>query len=214
MSRPRRVKSTLMACAIVLSAGLALRATAGWTAPRAEPTAPETSPAASALLSLLNTAPESKLRTTEGMTSDVLAKLMAHRASGGRLANLVEFEKKTGVKPTDLELLLKPFLEEARAREMEAERKAVPDPPTRAKAGRTPKKTDGSAPESPQPAGIGPIGGVRPGFYSKLPGYEDLDKVDSLKKTEFLETVNREMCSCGCKGETVEIGRASCRERV
>jgi hypothetical protein len=152
---------------------------------------------------MLNTAPESKLRTAEGMTPEVLAKLMAHRASGGKLANLVEFEKQTGAKPTDLELLLKPFLEEARAKELEAQRKAVPDPPNRAKAGRSAKKTDGAAPDSPAPAGVGPIGGVRPGFYSKLPGYDDLDKIDALKKTEFLETVNREMCSCGCKGETV-----------
>ena len=203
MSMSRRVMSILMAGAIVLVAGLTLRATGGWTAPRGETPSPEVSPAASALLALLNTAPESKLRTTEGMTSDVLAKLMAHRASGGKLTNLVEFEKKTGVKPTDLELLLKPFLEEARSKEMEAQRKAVPDPPARGKAGRSPKKTDGAATDSAAPAGVGPIGGVRPGFYSKLPGYEDLDKIDALKKTEFLETVNREMCSCGCKGETV-----------
>jgi hypothetical protein len=163
---------------------------------------PEVSPAAASLLHLLNTAPEAKLRNTPGMTSEVLTKLMAHRATGGKLKNLVEFGRLTEVKPTDLELLLKPFLEEQATREMEADRKPVPTPGAPGKAGRLQRNAGGTDPNA-QAGPAGPIGAVRPGFYSKLPGYEDLDKIDPLKRTEFLETVNREMCSCGCKEETV-----------
>jgi hypothetical protein len=47
------------------------------------------------------------------------------------------------------------------------------------------------------------VGNVRPGFYAKLPGYENLDQLDPIKKKEFLEMVNHEMCTCGCSGETL-----------
>ena len=44
---------------------------------------------------------------------------------------------------------------------------------------------------------------MRVDFYSALPGFPDLDKLDPLVRKEFLEAVNREKCACGCQNETV-----------
>jgi len=199
----RRTPVVLTGLAVLL---LGIVITLAWSAEKE--TEREHNPAADALLVHLNTSPEKKLAETPGITPDSLKKLMAHRATGAKFTSLVDFMQVTGTTHENLETLLKPFQELESERIHESERKAVPDP-SRAKAGRL-QKNAGSAPAGEQPpsgedrvTGTGPIGAVRPNYYSKLPGYEDLDKIDPLKRTEFLETVNREMCSCGCKGETI-----------
>ena len=206
-SEMTRRSPALLAGLAVLALGLITPASATRSA-EPERIEPEVSPSAVALLKLLNTAPEKKLVETLGLTAPVVKKVMERRARDGGYKNLVEFVETTGIAHADFETLLKPFQEEETQQRLDAERPPVPDPATKAKPGRLqqsagaqPQQAKGNRGESS--GGSGPIGAVRPGFYSKIPGYEDLDKIDPLKRTEFLESVNRELCSCGCKNETV-----------
>ena len=172
----------------------------------------EVSPAAAGLLHQVNTAPEGTLKGSMALPEGAVAKIMAHRKSGAKFTNLIELRKVSGITSADLERLLAPFEQAEAARAFESKRKPVPEPSAPAKAGgrlqrgeTTPEKTE-PAPAEPDKAaasGEGPITMIRPGFYGKLPGYDDLDKIDPIKRTEFLETVNRELCTCGCKNETI-----------
>ena len=178
---------------------------------------PEVSPAAAGLLKQLNTASEQTLKGTMDLPEGIVAKILAYRASGAKFANLVEVHSVIGISSAEIERILMPFEQAEAARAFEAQRKPVPDPGPPGKAGgklrRGPATTeqDKGAVATPGSAagsegavsGTGPITMVRPGFYGKLPGFDDLDKIDPLKRTEFLETVNREFCTCGCKNETI-----------
>jgi len=163
---------------------------------------PEVSASATALLKFLNTAPEKKLSETPGLNPQTIKKLLAHRASAGAFSSLAEFTETCEVQDSDFEKLLKPYRDEEVQRRLDASRKDIPDVNAKSREGRL-QKNPGDAPAPDKAQTAGPIGMVRPGYYSKLPGYDELDKIDPLKRTEFLETVNREMCSCGCKNETV-----------
>jgi len=161
---------------------------------------PEVSPAAARFLQKIHTAKREVLLRDPGLTEQVVDKIMAHRAAGRKFANLAELKGITGITTRDLELAMEPYNEAEQAREMEAARKPVPEPPSSGKApGRLTRERPNAAPTS----GNGPIVDVQPGFYGKLPGYEDLEKLDPLIRKEFLERVNREMCSCGCQNETL-----------
>ena len=163
-----------------------------------------------ALLNLVNQGKEAALYRTPGLIRPYVEKIMAHRAAGKTFTSLEELQKVAAIPTLDLGLAVASFEE------------AMPTPPqtvvTRGKgksagAGApaqgvdgTPAPLDGEEPIADANAGAsgqGPIGSVRPGFYGKLPGYEQLDSIDPVKKHEFLETINREMCSCGCKTETL-----------
>ena len=88
-------------------------------------------------------------------------------------------------------------------------KKPIPPPPTASKAKQRshPGKAMPSAVSDPQAGATADdepiISEVRAGFYGKLPGYEDLDKLDPLLKKEFLTRVNYEKCLCGCENETL-----------
>lgn len=192
-----RLLQQVLASAVALSFCIIAAHAAQTKAPaeRRQRLQPEVSPAAANLLAVLNAAPEPKLRNTPGLNGGTVDKIMAHRKGGGKFANLVELKHVTGISYADLETLLAPFQQAEDQKALEASRKPVPDPPAPGAA------TPGGSPAGG--AAEGPIGAVRAGFYAKLPGFEDLDSIDPLKKREFLETVNREMCTCGCKDETV-----------
>jgi len=161
---------------------------------------PEVSPAAEKFLQKIQVAKREILLGEPGLTEGVVDKIMEHRAAGKKFENLLEFEKYTGISNADLELAMKPYRKAEQARRLEAARKPVPDPPA---AGRNPRRVPMEVAEPTTPNQKGPIGDVRPGFYAKLPGYEDIEKLDPVLRKEFLERVNREMCSCGCHDETL-----------
>ena len=172
----------------------------------------EVTPAVAAMLKQLNTAPETTLKGQMKLPEGMVAKLMAHRATGAKFTSTAQVMSVTKISVVELERILQPFEDAETERAFEGRRKPVPEPapPTKAsgklQSGQTAGGQETRTPEvggAPVATGTGPITLVRPGFYGKLPGYEDLDKIDPLKKTEFLETINREFCTCGCKNETV-----------
>ncbi len=162
------------------------------------------------LLKTVSTAPEKTLSTAPGLSPQVVAKIMAHRAAGGSFKTIDEFRKVTGISSQEFLAALEAYGEQAKA--VESQRAPVPDPPAAPSKAAAPVDRRGKAPAAKPaiPAGPpasskvteGPIGDVRP-FYAMLPGYDDLDKIDPALRKQFLEMVNREMCACGCTGETV-----------
>lgn len=169
------------------------------THPAAEKLQPEVSDAAREFLGTMNSAQEKVLQSNPGLSAEVVAKIMAHRAAGKQFSNLLEFKRTTGISLSDLELAMKPLVAKEQEREIETSRKPVPEP---SRAGGR-EGTDEPAEDAPQGAADGPIGSIRPGYYGRLPGYDDLDKLEPTAKKAFLEAVNREMCSCGCVSETL-----------
>jgi len=203
----RRFQLPALASALLLVSVVSL--SSGRTAESPAGEGVEISSAASALLQQLNTASEQTLKGPVGLPEGIVAKIMAFRAGGKKFSTLVQVRSVTKMSSQELERILLPFEQKEAERAFEAQRKPVPEPATAgapARAGgrqRDTAATDHPAKEGEKVTGEGPITAVRPGFYGKLPGYEDLDKIDPLKKTEFLETVNREFCTCGCKNETI-----------
>ncbi len=171
---------------------------------------PEVYPAVKAFLEMVRTAGDQRLRGINGFTENVIAKIMARRRSGVGFKNLVEFEKETGIAHESLINALKPFQDQEDQRALRMERKPIPAPGAPADAAQDPRMRAkapaqrGEAPAAPSASSAeGPIGSVRPHYYSKLPGFDDLDKADPAVRKEFLETVNRDTCTCGCEGETI-----------
>jgi hypothetical protein len=201
------------------------------TATPSAPPAAEVNAPAVALLKLLNTGTEQKLHAHPGLGAGIVKMVMDYRASGKTFASIVEFRKLSKISQQDFEAALAPFQEQEALRQFEATRKPVPPAPgtagaepgagrmaTRGAPGATAPGAGappaGGKPETtaqPQAStgvpiaqdGTGPIGAVRVDFYSALPGFPDLDKLDPLVRKEFLEAVNREKCACGCQNETV-----------
>ena len=209
----RRYRMAGLASAMLLFSILSLSFSRGEAPADKDPDINTPSPAQAGLLNQLNTASEQTLKGKLGIPEAVVSKIMAHRATGAKFTSLIEVRSVTKMTYPELQRLLAPFTDMEEERAYEAKRKPVPDPATPGKAGGKLKQggeTAGKEKETeaaPEPAvtatGTGPITAIRPGFYGKLPGYEDLDKVDPVKRTEFLETVNREFCTCGCKNETI-----------
>lgn len=174
---------------------------------------PEVSPAAKALLTKLDTGSKSDLLATEGLTVESVDKILAHRASGKRIGNLIQLRKVADLDTDAIETLLKPFqkAEEEKARAMARQRRAAEGPSRRFSGRKMASQREAQegeqAKEEAAPGvgseGDGPIGSVRPGYYGELPGFEGVDKLDPAVKKAFLERVNREMCPCGCKNETI-----------
>ena len=153
------------------------------------------------LLQFLNRSPEATLRKHPGLTSEVVASIMANRAAGKSFASIPDFRKVTKISEIDFQYAYKPFYEaDLRKTTLAATRKPV-KPVTAADPKATPQTpgADAGAPNSE----AGPIGAVRAGFYGKLEGYESWDGVDPAVKKEFFETINRERCTCGCTNETL-----------
>jgi hypothetical protein len=181
----------------------------------------EVNTSADALLKLLNTGTQQKLSAHPGLRPNVVKAVMDYRASGKTFPNLVEFRKVTRIGQEDMEAALATFQEQDALRQFEATRRPVPPAPgTEQGAGRMAQRSaPGTAPGTAAPGaasppgastgapiaqeGTGPIGAVRVDYYSVLPGFPDLDKLDPALRKEFLEQVNREKCACGCQNETV-----------
>ncbi|HEY3175376.1 MAG TPA: helix-hairpin-helix domain-containing protein [Candidatus Polarisedimenticolia bacterium] len=197
---------------LALAAALVLIPCRTWSASPEQGEELEVSPAAAGLIKLINTGSEQTLRKAPGLSAEVVARILAHRAKGGKFKNVDDLQMITKITREDLEKALQPYQDALDAKAFEAQRKPVPEPAAAGKSGgkrpggaRAPAEAGNAGAEGSNQngSGEGPIALVRPGFYGKLPGYENLDKIDPILKTEFLETVNREMCSCGCKNETV-----------
>ncbi len=210
--RASRAPAILLGLPGILAVALLLAPMASiWSASTEEKLAvPEPDSPRGMLLKTVSTAPEKTLSTAPGLSAQVVAKIMAHRAAGGSFKTIDEFKKVTGISKQELIAALKPYREQATA--VESVRAPVPDPPVppskaaapvdrREKAPVAGAALPGGPPTSSTETG-GPIGEVRP-FYGILPGYDDLDKIDPALRKQFLEMVNREMCACGCTGETV-----------
>jgi hypothetical protein len=168
----------------------------------------ETSEAGVRFLRAMNASPVESLNKMPGMTPDVVTRILEQRKTGKSFTSLLQFRKITKITPVHMDEALRPYLEQEEQLQLEAQRKPVTPPSQPGKAGGRQRSGDKAAepaaPATPgSPQGSGPVGNVRPGFYAKLPGYESLEKIDPIKKKEFLELVNREMCTCGCQGETL-----------
>ncbi|HKY33246.1 MAG TPA: helix-hairpin-helix domain-containing protein [Candidatus Polarisedimenticolia bacterium] len=189
------------------AAGLAMAAVTFSFARQRALDGPEVSSAAQAFLRKVELSTEAALGQMAGIKPEVAARILQHRKSGAKFANLMEFRKVSGITNADLEAALKPFLEEEAVRQFEAQRKPIPDAPPQAggkAAGRRERgKAGASGAEAPEQGAPGPVGAVRAGYYAKLPGYENLDSIDPARKKAFLETINSTMCTCGCQGETL-----------
>ncbi len=202
-SRPGRLLSLLRHVMLGLGAALLIASPvvmAAEPAPKHKPFKPEAYPAASRFLQKIQVASREVLLGDPGLTEEVVDKIMAHRAAGKKFENLAEFRRYTGISGADLELAIKPYRDAERARRMEDARQPVPDPPS---PGKATEQVPLEVARPVTPTQKGPIVDVRPGFYAKLPGYEDIEKLDPLLRKEFLERVNREMCTCGCHNETL-----------
>ncbi len=172
----------------------------------------ETSLAGQMFLKAVESSSEERLRQMPGLSPEVVGHILEHRKGGRHFASLTDFRKVTKISAADMSVALAPYQQEEVALQTESQRKPVAPPPAKGgKAGRqVSRTTDPNTPSeaappaapgaAPQP---GPVGAVRPGYYGRLPGYENVDTMDPVKKKEFLELVNREMCACGCKNETL-----------
>jgi len=167
----------------------------------AEVLGPEKNVAMDTFLQFLNKSPEATLRKHPGLTSEVVASIMANRAAGKSFASIPDFKKMTKISEIDFQYAYKPFYEaDLRKTTLAATRKPV-QPVTVADPKANPQ-APGAAAGAPN-SEAGPIGAVRAGFYGQLEGYESWDGVDPAVKKEFFETINRERCTCGCTNETL-----------
>ncbi|MGH9868943.1 MAG: hypothetical protein ACREAA_12355 [Candidatus Polarisedimenticolia bacterium] len=173
----------------------------------------EVSLATTMFLKAVESSQEDALNRMPGLTPDVISNILQYRKTGKHFANLADFRKITKITAANLSIALRPYQAQEEAMQAEGQRKPVAPaaPPGKAGGRQLSRTADPNAPASAAPAPgqqaqeaqPGPIGAVRPGFYGKLPGYEKLDSLDPIKKKEFLELVNREMCACGCHNETL-----------
>jgi len=157
-----------------------------------------------ALLQVVNTAPEGSLRRT-AIPREAVDRIVAHRTAGKKkFESLDELMKVSGMTADQVRTVLEAYLATARDNPPATPATADDDP----RASKM-KQNAGAGVEAPDaPAGdqspqAGPIISVRPGWYGLLPGYEHVLKGDPIVKEEFLETVNREICPCGCQNETL-----------
>ena len=64
-----------------------------------------------------------------------------------------------------------------------------------------PSRATGAVEGIPAPTNTVPIVAVA-NYYTELPGF-DLGKLNARQKETFLQRVNSEMCTCGCKNDTL-----------
>ena len=201
---PARYAITILTSATLVFAG-SLAVSAPVQASEAE-LGPEVGGSGKALLDFVSTAREEALGKAPGLKPEVVTKILKHRAAGGKFRNLLELHKVTGITSPDLEAALAPYKHIDEGLLREAGRQPVKDASAASKSGGRSKTTDTSADSAATPnsaSATGPIGAVRPGYYAKIPGYDDLDKIEAAVRTEFLERINAEQCPCGCQGETL-----------
>jgi hypothetical protein len=88
----------------------------------------------------------------------------------------------------------------------EAPAQAANDPAATAPSGAAegaydPATALGSVKGVPAPGNTAPIEAVA-NFFTELPGF-DVAALDAQKREKFLHRVNSEMCSCGCRNDTL-----------
>lgn len=161
-------------------------------------------------LTSMSTMPQDSLVGLPGMTSEAVTKIMKFREGGKEFSSVPEFRKVSGLTDAQFASLSAHFkrrnieqeatpgeegvrtpISKAKARGLSAERESPPA------AGR------GDGPPAASPAGGGGLDvEARGNYYALLPGY-DLSVLSDEERRAFLDTINTEMCSCGCTGETL-----------
>jgi hypothetical protein len=193
---PDRASSSLRSITLVL----ALTALAPFLSIAAEedpePNAETFNKARLSFLQVVNTASENALRKRGYLPAETLDRILAFRASGKKFEDLDHLQRVSGMTWNQIMAAIETFT-------------ALHSKAGKTASGNPGRSVQGTAAESTTQGAADPgatqLGGlvVRPGFYGKLPGYEHLHTVDPSVKVTFLEIVNRELCPCGCKNETL-----------
>lgn len=155
------------------------------------------------LVNAFNRAQEKSLQYLPGMTDEAVKKVVAHRKAGKKFSSAAEVRSVAGLTEEQYDALAKRYAtllsdKSATSTAKQKEGGGVLARRMKARAGGAETTEEG------QPAEEG--GGlnleVRAKYYSILPGY-DLSGLSDKERHAFLETINTEMCPCGCQGETL-----------
>jgi hypothetical protein len=169
------------------------------------------------LLTVMSRTPAAALESRPGVTPEILSRIVAFRKSGKEFSSVAQFKEVLGLNEEQFDELATPFarflvdlegLDPSGAESLVAGRPLPEEATARAKrrAARASKRSAAEQPETRAKEGL--EGGsdlnleVKANYYSVLPGY-DLSSLPDLQRKEFLETINRERCPCGCEGETL-----------
>jgi hypothetical protein len=170
------------------------------------------------LLTIMSTrTPVASLGSLPGMTPELLSRVVAFRKSGKEFSSVAQFKEVLDLSEEQFDKLAAFFAgvlvpkgqaDTSGADSLVAGRPLPEEATARAKrrAARASKRSAAEQPEARAKEGL--EGGsdlnleVKANYYSVLPGY-DLSSLPDLQRKEFLETINREMCPCGCEGETL-----------
>jgi hypothetical protein len=199
---PKRARALPALAAVILCAVAAAGA-------RDEPLDPEET---RYLLKLMSSSPEEELKGMPGFTAEAARGVVGHRKPGKPFASIEEFRSASGLSEAQFARLAA-FIREAwrsekqEAAELKAAGEGAPGaaPPA---AEAPPARPAGPAGKLAAPRKAGGAQGplldleVKGGYYSILPGY-DLAAVPEEKRRTFLDIINKEMCPCGCVGETL-----------
>jgi len=165
------------------------------------------------LLGAMNRADEKSIEKLPGMTPGAASKVVAFRQGGKTFTSIDQVREVSGLDAAAFAKTMAFYgrydfsLEDADA----AGGAEKVKPPTAGNRSRRASIGEPRKPDAPPAAGqtAPPAEGglkldldVRSSYYSVLPGF-DLEKVDQERKKVFLDTINKELCSCGCSGETL-----------
>ena len=160
------------------------------------------------MIRALSGSPKVGLAKWPGMTPQVIEKVLAFRAEKYEFTSVSQIKEVTGLSEAQFEELKKAFMMDDFKTERTGGPEEVGEPAAPLKKDQ-PAASAGSKKANiggPGPGSQGAPGelnlSVRAHFYSSLPGY-DLSGLTDPQRMAFLETVNRELCSCGCVNETL-----------
>jgi hypothetical protein len=169
------------------------------------------------LLTTMSKTPVASIRLLPGMTPEILSGIVAFRKSGKQFSSVAQFKQVLGFSEEQFEELAAFFAGDLGGEGRSATsrpdsltpRRASPAKATAQPSRRAPGASKGSAARQPEARakegeedGSGLNMEVKANYYSVLPGY-DLSSLPDLHRQAFLETINREMCPCGCEGESL-----------
>ncbi len=166
------------------------------------------------LLGSMSKLPEDAIQQLPGMTGEAVAKVMKFRKGGGAFTSIAQFRSVSGLTDEQYSQVVAHYKKRFMLEQDD------PTAPVSAKAALQKTSSKGLVAERGKPAPPGdvapPAGGgpapattggglgleVKGNYYSDLPGY-DLSVLSDDERKAFLETINTEMCPCGCTGETL-----------
>lgn len=162
------------------------------------------------LLAAMNNAPRNILLNLPGITEKAAAKIVDYRDSGKSFTSVAIIRSVAGLAPQQYDELAGRFqkllLDKGRSLSDPAQMPTQQNRAGNALEQRTRARGDGGTAardSEPGSKGSGTLNlEVRGKYYSILPGYDLSDLSDKERRT-FLETINAEMCPCGCRGETL-----------